>query len=78
MFDQGGTLAPGVNVVHNKLGRPEPLRRADQPMSMRITSGALSFDEKGRAYIEGVATAVYEDQSAHDAMRRRAGAGGRF
>ena len=78
VFDQGGTLAPGVNVVHNKLGRPEPLRRADQPMQMRITSGALTFDEKGRAYIEGVATAVYEDQSAHDAMRRRAGAGGRF
>jgi hypothetical protein len=25
VFDQGGTLAPGWNMVHNKTGRPEPL-----------------------------------------------------
>lgn len=29
-FDRGGTLAPGINVVRNNLGRPEPLVRADQ------------------------------------------------
>ncbi|MCY1141715.1 hypothetical protein OWR29_27270 [Actinoplanes sp. Pm04-4] len=31
-FDTGGVLAPGYNMVHNATGRPEPLRRADQPM----------------------------------------------
>lgn len=29
VFDRGGTLAPGVNVVQNNLGRPEPLRNVD-------------------------------------------------
>lgn len=29
VFDQGGVLAPGINVVNNKLGRPEHLVRAD-------------------------------------------------
>ena len=30
VFDNGGTLAPGLNLVNNKLGRPEPLVRPEQ------------------------------------------------
>ena len=30
VFDNGGTLAPGINVVNNKLGKPEPLVRPEQ------------------------------------------------
>lgn len=30
VFDQGGVLAPGINVVDNRLGRPERLVRADR------------------------------------------------
>lgn len=29
VFDNAGTLAPGLNLVQNRLGRPEPLRRED-------------------------------------------------
>ncbi len=29
LFDYGGTLAPGINVVNNQLGKPESLVRAD-------------------------------------------------
>ncbi|NUR48153.1 MAG: peptidoglycan DD-metalloendopeptidase family protein [Hamadaea sp.] len=29
--DAGVTLAPGINVLDNKLGKPEPLARTDQP-----------------------------------------------
>ncbi len=36
LFDYGGTLAPGINVVENKLGRPEPLVRADQAGDVHI------------------------------------------
>lgn len=80
VFDNGGTLAPGLNLVHNKLGKPEPLVRPEQamPSRLRIESGALSFDERGRAYLEGVATAVYEDQERHAAMRGRLGVGRGF
>ena len=35
VFDRGGTLAPGINVVHNKLGRPEPLVRAEDVIGER-------------------------------------------
>ena len=34
-FDRGGTLAPGLNVVQNKLGRPEPLVRAEDVIGER-------------------------------------------
>lgn len=30
VFDRGGTLAPGLNLVDNRTGGPEPLVRADQ------------------------------------------------
>lgn len=40
--DSGVSLAPGINVVHNKLGKPEPLRRTDQPIELGPdTMGAL-------------------------------------
>ncbi|GAA2516647.1 phage tail tape measure protein [Winogradskya humida] len=32
VFDAGGTLAPGINVVNNATGRPEPLVRANGDM----------------------------------------------
>lgn len=31
VFDRGGTLAPGLNLAYNGLGRPEVLERADMP-----------------------------------------------
>lgn len=30
LFDNGGTLAPGLNLVDNRLGKPEPLRNLDK------------------------------------------------
>ena len=32
--DSGVTLAPGINVVHNKLGKPEPLGRLDKALEL--------------------------------------------
>ena len=47
VFDNGGVLAPGLNLVHNKLGRPEPLIRPEHALSgpiyatFRDTDGVL-------------------------------------
>lgn len=57
---------------------PGEVASAAAPTHLRIESGALSFDERGRAYLEGVATAVYEDQERHAAMRGRLGVGRGF
>lgn len=75
VFDNGGTLAPGLNLVNNKLGKPEPLVRADQSRSVHITSGALKLDPSGRVYIEGVAEEVFDNRDNHQGMRSRMGVG---
>lgn len=45
VFDNGGTLAPGLNLVHNKLGRPEPLIRPEQALSGPIAVNI--YDSEG-------------------------------
>lgn len=61
--DAGVTLAPGINVVNNKLGKPEPLARTDQPMrldrwtieqladAMASRPNVISSDSVGRASV---------------------------
>ena len=41
VFDNGGTLAPGINLVHNKLGKPEPLVRPEQAFNKAEMADAL-------------------------------------
>jgi hypothetical protein len=62
VFDHGGTLAPGINVVNNKLGRPEKLVRADeQGMSdadvQRIADAVMAGSYQG----------TYHGTAQHDA-----------
>src|SRR5215207_6006821 len=44
IFDQGGTLAPGVNVVQNRTGRPEPL----------VPAGGIDYNRLGRAVADAL------------------------
>lgn len=53
--DAGVTLAPGLNVVNNKLGRPEPLARTDQPMDLsERTLRAIDSIMAARLRLDGV------------------------
>lgn len=53
--DAGVTLAPGLNVVDNKLGRPEPLARTDQPMDLsERTLRAIDAIMAARLRLDGV------------------------
>ncbi|GAA1550421.1 hypothetical protein GCM10009827_083860 [Dactylosporangium maewongense] len=45
VFDSGGTLAPGLNLAYNGLGRPEVLRREDQP------TGPVHVDAEVRVFL---------------------------
>ena len=53
--DSGVTLAPGINVVHNKLGRPEPLARTDQMPERLEIAGTLDLGDGMTAALRGVA-----------------------
>lgn len=44
VFDNGGTLAPGLNLVNNKLGKPESLVRPEQFLSGPITVNVIDRD----------------------------------
>lgn len=74
VFDQGGVLAPGVNVVDNRLGRPEHLVRKDQQPDAATLAKAF------RAAIDG-ATVVLSDgrrvigQLAVEHIEQQLGAG---
>lgn len=65
VFDNGGTLAPGLNLVHNKLGRPEPLVRPDQFGLGRgpHTFNIVDRDGKLVAALQGMAADVFLDLS---------------
>ena len=64
VFDNGGTLAPGLNLVNNKLGKPEALVRPEQAMS-----GGATFNLHD---VDGVLIGVIRgeiDTAARDADR---------
>lgn len=77
VFDMGGTLAPGLNLVNNKLGRPEPLVRADLPhpgldgarFDLVVEDGTVL-----RAYVRSQASAAARADAA--ASRSRLSVGG--
>lgn len=57
VFDNGGTLAPGLNLVNNKLGRAEPLVRPEQygaggPVVVNVIDRDGSFVERMRGEID--------------------------
>lgn len=61
VFDNGGTLAPGINVVNNKLGRPEPLVRADHGGSI---DGAELFINVGGERVMAKVVTKRQDRDA--------------
>lgn len=52
VFDNGGTLAAGLNLVRNNLGRPEPLIRADAPVARDGISATAIGEALGDALDE--------------------------
>ncbi|MGZ4521944.1 MAG: hypothetical protein ACXVXO_00790, partial [Mycobacteriaceae bacterium] len=52
VFDSGGTLAPGINVVDNRTGAPERLVRADQVPSWPSTMVLRVGDREFTAYVD--------------------------
>ena len=44
VFDNGGTLAPGLNLVHNKLGKPEPLIRPEHALAGPVVVNVIDRD----------------------------------
>lgn len=44
VFDNGGTLAPGLNLVHNKLGKPEPLVRPEHALAGPVVVNVIDRD----------------------------------
>ena len=53
VFDNGGTLAPGLNLVHNKLGKPEPLVRPEQMAMGPITVLVQDRDGLIAEFVDG-------------------------
>lgn len=70
VFDRGGTLAPGINVVHNKLGRPEPLVRAEDVIGER--RGDITVNVTGVKYdaAPDIAREITHELRRHDAAGR--------
>ena len=70
VFDRGGTLAPGINVVHNKLGRPEPLVRAEDVIGDR--RGDINVNVTGVKYdaAPDIAREITHELRRHDAAGR--------
>ena len=70
VFDRGGTLAPGINVVHNKLGRPEPLVRAEDVIGDR--RGDITVNVTGVKYdaAPDIAREITHELRRHDAAGR--------
>ena len=70
VFDRGGTLAPGLNVVHNKLGRPEPLVRAEDVIGER--RGDITVNVTGVKYdaAPDIAREITHELRRHDAAGR--------
>ena len=79
--DSGVTLAPGINVLHNKLGKPEPLARPELMYGGGGLDGAR-FDlvvEDGtvlRAYVRS--QAAVQSRMDASAARSRLAVGGGF
>lgn len=74
VFDNGGTLAPGVNVVHNKTGKPEPLIRPEAALSGPVTVNVVDRDGTLLDRIRG----EIDMADRHAATRTRMGAGRRY
>jgi len=55
--DQGATLRPGLNVLDNRTGRPEPLRPADDPLLLHPKTVRALADAIGQVVLRGVAVA---------------------
>lgn len=63
VFDNGGTLAPGYNLVNNKTGGPEPLVRADR--------AGLEIHHEAPIHIGQVVAADVDDFERQMEQRRR-------
>jgi len=54
VFDRGGTLAPGLNLINNQTGGPEPLRNADLPLELGEATLSRLESMQRRVAIEAV------------------------
>jgi len=54
IFDRGGTLAPGLNLINNQTGGPEPLRNADLPLELGEATLSRLESMQRRVAIEAV------------------------
>ena len=74
VFDNGGTLGPGYNLVHNATGKPEPLVRPEAALSGPVTVNVIDRDGTLLDRIRG----EIDMADRHAATRTRMGAGRRY